>query len=137
APQCYYSAAVRFWGCDIGYAMPNKLGVRLILNSLNNDYDQFVQNYNMHSMGKTIVELHAMLELYEKGIPKKAETPVGRVRSRGTRRNREVQRVRTRERISLLMLPSPRSYHRLREIIRQRTLSATTAMRWVTGGGIV
>ncbi|GJU01032.1 hypothetical protein Tco_1111370 [Tanacetum coccineum] len=59
----------------LGYAMPNELGVSLILNSLNKDYDQFVQNYNMHSMGKSIVELHAMLKLYEKGIPKKAETP--------------------------------------------------------------
>nr|GEU41510.1 hypothetical protein [Tanacetum cinerariifolium] len=29
----------------------------------------------MHSMGKTIAELHAMLKLHEKGIPKKAETP--------------------------------------------------------------
>nr|GEU48792.1 hypothetical protein [Tanacetum cinerariifolium] len=40
------------------------------------DYDQFIQNYNMHSMGKTIAELHAMLKLYEKGIPKKAATPI-------------------------------------------------------------
>ncbi|GKB10870.1 hypothetical protein Tco_0844793 [Tanacetum coccineum] len=32
-------------------------------------------NYNMHSMGKTLAELHAMLKLHEKGIPKKAETP--------------------------------------------------------------
>ncbi|GKE36349.1 retrotransposon protein, putative, ty1-copia subclass [Tanacetum coccineum] len=58
----------------LGYAMPKELGVSLILNSLNKDYDQFVQNYNMHSMGKTLAELHAMLKLYEKGIPKKAET---------------------------------------------------------------
>ncbi|GKB34293.1 retrotransposon protein, putative, ty1-copia subclass [Tanacetum coccineum] len=29
----------------------------------------------MHSMGKTLAELHAMLKLYEKGILKKAETP--------------------------------------------------------------
>ncbi|GJR63154.1 zinc finger, CCHC-type containing protein [Tanacetum coccineum] len=58
----------------LGYAMPNELGVSLILNSLNKDYDQFVQNYNMHSMGKTIAELHVMLKLYKKGIPKKAET---------------------------------------------------------------
>ncbi|GJY76580.1 retrotransposon protein, putative, ty1-copia subclass [Tanacetum coccineum] len=28
----------------------------------------------MHSMGRTIVELHAMLKLHEKGIPKKVET---------------------------------------------------------------
>ncbi|GJS56352.1 retrotransposon protein, putative, ty1-copia subclass [Tanacetum coccineum] len=60
----------------IGYVMPNELGVSLILNSLNKDYDQFVQNYNMHSIGKTIAELHAMLKLHEKGIPKKAETLV-------------------------------------------------------------
>ncbi|GJT54651.1 hypothetical protein Tco_0989705 [Tanacetum coccineum] len=53
-----------------------ELGVSLILNSLNKDYDQFVQNYNMHSMGKSIVELHAMLKLHVKGIPKKAKTPI-------------------------------------------------------------
>ncbi|GJT71404.1 retrotransposon protein, putative, ty1-copia subclass [Tanacetum coccineum] len=60
----------------LDYAMPKELGLSLILNSLNKDYDQFVQNYNMHSMGKAIVELHAMLKLHEKGIPKKAEIPV-------------------------------------------------------------
>ncbi|GJY30113.1 zinc finger, CCHC-type containing protein [Tanacetum coccineum] len=59
----------------LGYAMLNELGVSLILNSLNKDYDQFVQNYNMHSMGKIIAELHVMLKLYEKCISKKAETP--------------------------------------------------------------
>ncbi|GKB01356.1 hypothetical protein Tco_0829400 [Tanacetum coccineum] len=59
----------------LGYAMPNELSVSLILNSLNKDYDQFIQNYNMHSMGKTLAELHAMLKLHEKGILKKVETP--------------------------------------------------------------
>ncbi|GKC90437.1 zinc finger, CCHC-type containing protein, partial [Tanacetum coccineum] len=29
----------------------------------------------MHNMGKTIAELHAMLKIHEKGIPKKAKTP--------------------------------------------------------------
>ncbi|GKD33475.1 hypothetical protein Tco_1248984 [Tanacetum coccineum] len=48
--------------------------VRLILNSLAKDYEQFIQNYNMHSMGKTIAELHDMLMLIEKGLPKKAAT---------------------------------------------------------------
>ncbi|GJW26831.1 hypothetical protein Tco_0040642 [Tanacetum coccineum] len=125
----------------LGYVMPNELGVSLILNSLNKDYDQFVQNYNMHSMGKTKAELHAMMKLYEKGISKKAENPVvlaireGKIQK--NKKNREGQRVRTRERISLLMLPSPRSYRRLREIIWQRTLPATTARRWVIGGEIV
>ncbi|GKB56859.1 retrotransposon protein, putative, ty1-copia subclass [Tanacetum coccineum] len=55
----------------LGYPMPLVLGVNMILTSLSKDYDQFVQNYNMHSMGKTIPELHAMLKLAEKGIPKK------------------------------------------------------------------
>ncbi|GKF91591.1 hypothetical protein Tco_0275292, partial [Tanacetum coccineum] len=32
-------------------------------------------NYNMHNIGKTIGELHALLIEYEKGLPKKAATP--------------------------------------------------------------
>nr|GEW70822.1 retrovirus-related Pol polyprotein from transposon TNT 1-94 [Tanacetum cinerariifolium] len=36
---------------------------------------EFVRNYNMHNMGKTIGELHPMVIEYEKGLPKKAETP--------------------------------------------------------------
>ncbi|GKB75377.1 hypothetical protein Tco_0942272, partial [Tanacetum coccineum] len=59
----------------LGFAVPNELCVSLILNSLNKDYEQFIQNYNMHSMGKTIAELHAMLKLHEKGISKNVETP--------------------------------------------------------------
>ncbi|GJY93363.1 zinc finger, CCHC-type containing protein [Tanacetum coccineum] len=55
----------------LGYPTPLVLGVNLILTSLSKDYDQFVQNYNMYGMGKTIPELHAMLKLAEKGIPKK------------------------------------------------------------------
>ncbi|GKB15299.1 putative reverse transcriptase domain-containing protein, partial [Tanacetum coccineum] len=34
----------------LGHAMPNELGFSLILNSLNKDYDQFIQNYTMHSI---------------------------------------------------------------------------------------
>ncbi|GJZ73495.1 hypothetical protein Tco_0637641, partial [Tanacetum coccineum] len=52
----------------LGYPMPLVLGVNMILTSLSKDSDQFVQNYNMHDMGKTIPELHAMLKLTEKGI---------------------------------------------------------------------
>nr|GEX40901.1 hypothetical protein [Tanacetum cinerariifolium] len=72
-----FETAKAFHACkhEEGYVMLNELGVSLILNSLNKDYDQFIQNYNMHSMGKTIAELHAMLKLYKKGILKKAETP--------------------------------------------------------------
>ncbi|GKA07141.1 hypothetical protein Tco_0686365 [Tanacetum coccineum] len=55
---------------------PFEIVKRSTLVSKRMDYEQFVQNYNMHNMGKTIVELHAMLKLTEKGIPKKAATLV-------------------------------------------------------------
>ncbi|GKC94164.1 retrotransposon protein, putative, ty1-copia subclass, partial [Tanacetum coccineum] len=39
------------------------------------------ENYNMHNMGKTIGELHALLIEYEKGLPKKTTTPQGKDKS--------------------------------------------------------
>nr|GEX05806.1 hypothetical protein [Tanacetum cinerariifolium] len=42
---------------------------------MESDFVGFVRNYNMHNMGKKTGELHAMLIEYEKGLPKKAETP--------------------------------------------------------------
>ncbi|GKD63655.1 hypothetical protein Tco_1305763 [Tanacetum coccineum] len=59
----------------LNYMLPQDLIVGLILNGLTKDFAGFVKNYNMHNMGKTIGELHAMLIEYEKGLPKKAETP--------------------------------------------------------------
>ncbi|GKC27350.1 retrovirus-related pol polyprotein from transposon TNT 1-94 [Tanacetum coccineum] len=59
----------------LDYVLPQDLSVGLILNGLTSDFAGFVRNYNMHNMGKTIGELHAMLIEYEKGLPKKAETP--------------------------------------------------------------
>ncbi|GJS20388.1 retrotransposon protein, putative, ty1-copia subclass [Tanacetum coccineum] len=59
----------------LGSMLPQDLVVGLILNGLTKDFAGFVRNYNMHNMGKTIGELHAMLIEYEKGLPKKAETP--------------------------------------------------------------
>nr|GEU28896.1 retrotransposon protein, putative, Ty1-copia subclass [Tanacetum cinerariifolium] len=51
------------------------LAVSLILVSLNKDFDSFMQNYNMHGMGKTVNELHAMLKLHEETLPKKDANP--------------------------------------------------------------
>ncbi|GJS67192.1 retrotransposon protein, putative, ty1-copia subclass [Tanacetum coccineum] len=59
----------------LGYVLPQEIIVGLILNGLTKDFSGFVRNYNMHNMGKTVGELHAMLIEYEKGLPKKAETP--------------------------------------------------------------
>ncbi|GKA56617.1 zinc finger, CCHC-type containing protein [Tanacetum coccineum] len=55
----------------LGHAMTQNLSVSLILVSLRKEYDGFVQNYNMHSMGKTVTELHAMLNLHEQTFPPK------------------------------------------------------------------
>ncbi|GJW47657.1 reverse transcriptase domain-containing protein [Tanacetum coccineum] len=59
----------------LGYMLPQDLIAGFILNGLTKDFAGFVRNYNMHNLGKTIGELHAMLIEYEKGSPKKAETP--------------------------------------------------------------
>ncbi|GJY76264.1 retrotransposon protein, putative, ty1-copia subclass [Tanacetum coccineum] len=59
----------------LGYVLPQDISVGLILNGLTSDFTGFVRNSNMHNMGKTIGELHVMLIEYEKGLPKKAETP--------------------------------------------------------------
>ncbi|GKF33097.1 retrotransposon protein, putative, ty1-copia subclass, partial [Tanacetum coccineum] len=59
----------------LGYVLPQDVSVGLIMNGLTNDFVRFVRNYNMHNMGKTIGELHALLIEYEKGLPKKAATP--------------------------------------------------------------
>ncbi|GKA63633.1 hypothetical protein Tco_0763239, partial [Tanacetum coccineum] len=59
----------------LGYVLPQDLSAGLILNGLTSDFAGFVRNYNMHNMGKTIGEIHALLIEYEKGLPKKAATP--------------------------------------------------------------
>ncbi|GKA01949.1 hypothetical protein Tco_0674614 [Tanacetum coccineum] len=60
----------------LGHLVTLNLGVSLILVGLSKEYDNFVQNYNMHNMGKTINELHAMLKLHEETLPKKVTAPV-------------------------------------------------------------
>nr|GEV13554.1 hypothetical protein [Tanacetum cinerariifolium] len=45
----------------LGYVLPQDIIVGLILNGLTKDFAEFLRNYNMHNMGKTIGELHAML----------------------------------------------------------------------------
>nr|GEV91615.1 zinc finger, CCHC-type [Tanacetum cinerariifolium] len=59
----------------LGQPVGQNLAASLILVSLNKDFDSFVQNYNMHGMGKTVNELHAMLKLHEETLPKKDANP--------------------------------------------------------------
>ncbi|GJS25946.1 retrotransposon protein, putative, ty1-copia subclass [Tanacetum coccineum] len=64
------------------------LAVSLILISLCKEFDGFVQNYNMHSLGKTVNELHAMLKLYEQTLilPKNNAPALHAIRA-GKKRN--------------------------------------------------
>ncbi|GJY89876.1 hypothetical protein Tco_0505072, partial [Tanacetum coccineum] len=55
----------------LGHPGSLNLAVGLILVSLRKKYDSFVQNYNMHDIGKTVNELHVMLKLHEQTLPKK------------------------------------------------------------------
>nr|GFB66653.1 zinc finger, CCHC-type [Tanacetum cinerariifolium] len=54
----------------VGHPVTLGLGVSLILIGLRKEYDGFVQNYNMHTIRKTVNELHAMLKLHEQTLPK-------------------------------------------------------------------
>ncbi|GJZ81883.1 zinc finger, CCHC-type containing protein [Tanacetum coccineum] len=59
----------------LSHVMTQNLSVSLILVSLRKEYDGFVQNYKMQSMGKTVTELHAMLKLQWQTLPSKEVAP--------------------------------------------------------------
>nr|GEV08349.1 hypothetical protein [Tanacetum cinerariifolium] len=63
------------------------VGVNLILIGLRKEFDGFVQNYNMHSLGKTINELHAMLNLHEQTLPKNNAPALHAIRAEHWKRN--------------------------------------------------
>ena len=54
----------------LGAPLSKELAIDTILGSLPSSYDQFVMNYNMHNMDKSITELLGMLKNAEKSIPK-------------------------------------------------------------------
>ena len=54
----------------LGAPISHELATDLILGSLPESYDQFVMNYNMHHMEKSIAELHGMLKNVETNIQK-------------------------------------------------------------------
>ena len=58
----------------LGFPISQELVTDLILNSLPESYDQFVMNYNMNNMEKSISELHGMLKTAEPNLKKKASS---------------------------------------------------------------
>ncbi|GKB94398.1 zinc finger, CCHC-type containing protein, partial [Tanacetum coccineum] len=71
----------------LGHPVLLNLGVSIILISLRKEFDSFVQNYNMHSMQKTIYELHAMLKLHEQTLPKNNAPELHVIRAGHWKRN--------------------------------------------------
>nr|GFA95057.1 hypothetical protein [Tanacetum cinerariifolium] len=59
----------------LGKPYDNDMAVNLINRSLNKDFVDFVRNFNMHCVGKTVTELHTLLIDLEKGLKDKAPTP--------------------------------------------------------------
>nr|GFC62879.1 zinc finger, CCHC-type [Tanacetum cinerariifolium] len=76
----------------VGQPVGQNFAVSLILVSLNKNFDSFVQNYNMHDMGKTMNELHAMLKLHEETLPKKDANPT-LLAIRAVKKTRKINRL--------------------------------------------
>ena len=55
---------------NLGAPISHELATDLILGSLPESHDQFVMNYNIHHMEKSIAELHGMLKNVEANIQK-------------------------------------------------------------------
>nr|GEW59523.1 hypothetical protein [Tanacetum cinerariifolium] len=65
----------------LGHPVTLGLGVSLILIGLRKEYDGFVQNYNMHNMGKTVNELYDMLNLHEQTLTKSNAPALNAIRA--------------------------------------------------------
>ncbi|GJS92135.1 zinc finger, CCHC-type containing protein [Tanacetum coccineum] len=78
----------------LGHPVTLGLAVSLIVIGLRKEFNGFVQNYNMHSLGKTVNELHAMLKLHEQtlNLPKNNAPALHAIRaSKGLRANRKLK----------------------------------------------
>nr|GEX45996.1 RNA-directed DNA polymerase, eukaryota [Tanacetum cinerariifolium] len=118
------------------YDMLKELKTFLILVSLRKEHDGFVQKYNMHSMGKIVTGLHAMLKLHEQTLPSKEVAPaLHAIRAGRTQKNQKMgykgYQGKTKLRWAMhlcrrhLLLPNPRILQHPRRIIQQRTRYAT------------
>nr|GEZ67019.1 hypothetical protein [Tanacetum cinerariifolium] len=117
----------------LGHPVTLVFGVSLILIGLRKEFDCFVQNYNMHSLGKTINELHAMLKLHEQTLPKNNAPALHAIRAGKVQKVNKHKKCKPkwllgvkimgRGKISSLMLQSPRFLLHLRGKIPQRTQS--------------
>nr|GEW00493.1 mitochodrial transcription termination factor [Tanacetum cinerariifolium] len=118
---------------SLGQPVTLGLGVSLILISLRKEYDGFVHNYNMYSMGKTVNELHATLKLHDQTLPKSNAPALHAIRAGKVQKGNKHKKSQSQTaakgqnhrkgKISKLMLSSPRFPLYLKGKIPQRTLS--------------
>ncbi|KAJ9536415.1 hypothetical protein OSB04_un000407 [Centaurea solstitialis] len=73
----------------LGHPVPLQLATDTILNSLSDDYKQFVMNFNMNNMERSIAELHSMLKTAEQSMGTGTKTKdVLMVRDGGVKKKR-------------------------------------------------
>ncbi|KAM7465653.1 hypothetical protein LguiB_013215 [Lonicera macranthoides] len=60
----------------LGTTISQELATDVILQSLPESYDGFIMNFNMHSLEKTLTEMHGMLKTAEQNIVKKGKNNV-------------------------------------------------------------
>ncbi|KAJ9551775.1 hypothetical protein OSB04_015820 [Centaurea solstitialis] len=73
----------------LGHPVPLQLATDTILNSLSDDYKQFVMNFNMNNMERSIAELHSMLKTVEQSMGTGTKTKdVLMVRDGGVKKKR-------------------------------------------------
>ena len=75
----------------LGTPISHELSTDMILGSLPESYDQFVMNYNMHHMEKSITKLYGMLKNVETNIQKTNQMLMVK-KGEGVKRKRKGQR---------------------------------------------
>nr|GEZ66958.1 hypothetical protein [Tanacetum cinerariifolium] len=115
------------------------------------EHELLQTNYNMHGMGKTVNELHAMLKLHEDTLPKKGANPAlhairaGRVQqNQKNKPHKAAKGVMVKEKARWDMhqtmchfLLNLRLLHHLKRITLQRTPFATNVVKLGTREGTV
>ncbi|GKB22892.1 hypothetical protein Tco_0862293 [Tanacetum coccineum] len=113
------------------------------------EFDWFVQNYNMHSLGKTVNELHAMLKLHEQtlNLPKNNSPALHAIRAGKVQKGKKHSKSQPQKaargqikgmgKISMLMLPSLIFPLQPRGKIPQRTQSVVSVVRQDIGRGTI
>lgn len=118
----------------LGFPMSQVLAIDMIVNSLSSSYDQFVTNYNMNNMKKSVSELHGMLKTAEQNIKKPSSVLMGVVgveKERGKARAKVgLARCQHLELLHWMQNPSPSQAR------WQRMVLAFTAMSLVIGSEI-